>query len=305
MQRLVVSQMNEATTQPRVSVVIPVFNEGTATADVCARVRRALEPMGRDAFEIIVVDDGSTDGALKETPSGADVLVRHRRNRGYGAALKTGFAHARGETIVIIDADGTYDPAYIPALIEAVSPDTPMAVGARTGANAKIPALRKPAKRALTALANYLAGRRIPDLNSGLRAVRRTSMENYLHLLPDGFSLTTTLTLAFVSDGKEIAYIPIDYASRRGARSKIRPVRDTQQILITILRTVMNFNPLKVFLPLAGILAAMSLTVLFVSGVYFGRIMDGTVAVLALSAAQSVVVGLLADMLARLGKARR
>jgi glycosyltransferase involved in cell wall biosynthesis len=297
--------MSEPLTNPRVSVLIPVFNEGAGTAGVCSGVRRVLEPMGSGAFEIIVIDDGSTDGALKETPAGADLIVRHRRNRGYGASLKTGLTRCRGEMVVIIDADGTYDPAYIPKLIETVSLDTPMAVGSRTGASIKIPALRKPAKWVLTALANYLAGQRIPDLNSGLRAALKDDVIGYRHLLPNGFSLTTTLTLAFLCDGKEVAYLPINYGSRRSGQSKIRPIRDTLQILNTIVRTVMSFNPLKVFLPLAAIFGVLSLAVLYVSARYMPRVMDGTVAVLALAAGQSIAVGVLADMLVRLSKARR
>ena len=135
-------------TTPSVSVVIPVYNEGRAVAPVCEAVRKALADLGDDALEVIVVDDGSTDGALAERPKDADVLLRHDTNRGYGAALKTGFAKARGKTIVIIDADGTYDPIAIPTLLKKLKPGTDMAVGARTGDVVKIPFERKPASPA-------------------------------------------------------------------------------------------------------------------------------------------------------------
>ncbi|MCX7048876.1 MAG: glycosyltransferase family 2 protein [Candidatus Sumerlaeota bacterium] len=303
--------------KPSISVVIPVYNEGKAAAEVCRRTREVLAalPPAADggeaseggvapAFEIIIVDDGSTDGALSECPTGADLLVRHGRNRGYGAALQTGFRKARGKTIVIIDADGTYDPADVPKLLAKLSPDVEMAVGARTGAQVAIPLFRRPAKWLLNRLANYLAEIKIPDLNSGLRAVHKEALEDYLHLMPQGFSLTTTVTLAFLCDGREVAYVPINYGSRKEGKSKIRPLRDTKQILLIILRTITFFKPMKIFFPFSLILAIMALVVLLVSGLFLGRIMDGTVAVFTISSAQSFFFGLLADFVGRTAKAR-
>ena len=281
-----------------ISIIIPCYNEGDTPRRASEQARRALAEAGYDRVEIILVDDGSTDGSLAETPPEADLLVRHLRNRGYGAALKTGFARATGDIIVFMDADGTYDPAAIPRLIERLGPETPMAVGARSGATNEYPLMRRIAKWPLRALADYLAGRRIPDLNSGLRAVSRNHLWDYLHLLPDGFSLTTTLTLALMCDGYEVAYVPIPYSARVGA-SKIHPLRDTQQILITILRTVTYFHPLKVFVPLSVLLALAALIVLVVSALFFDKVMDGTVSVLVLSACQSIALGLMADVIGR------
>lgn len=295
--------MTDNATQPKVSVIIPVYNEGAGVGPVCSGVREALASMGEGAVEIIVVDDASTDGALKECPAGADRLIRHRRNRGYGAAIKNGVRHSRGETVVIIDADGTYDPADIPKLLGKMSHGTRMVVGARTGASVAIPMIRKPAKWLLGKLANYLSGVRIPDLNSGLRAIGRKEFDLFAHLLPEGFSLTTTITLAFLCDGREIAFVPIDYAKRRDGASKIRPIRDTYRILLTILRTVTYFNPLKIFLPMCATLGILAVVVLVASWAH-GQIMDGTVAVLAMASIQSLAFGLLADAITRSGRAQ-
>lgn len=279
-----------------VSIVIPVYNEAE-------NIERFLEQITtlkneHPDYEVIVVDDGSTDGLLHDKiRSRVDQLFVHPTNMGYGAAIKTGIRHARGEIIVIIDADGTYSPEEIPRLVSALS-ECDMAVGARTGSVVHIPLIRQPAKYVLTKIANYLAEQKIPDLNSGLRAFRKKDVEKFLHLLPRGFSLTTTLTLAYLSSDMIVKYIPINYFPRRG-RSKIRPLTDTKNIFLTIIRTIIYFNPLKFCIPLSVFLALLGLLVLIVSGLFMGRIMDGTVSVLVLTAVQVLVIGLVADLIVR------
>jgi glycosyltransferase involved in cell wall biosynthesis len=179
----------------KVSVVIPAYNEEEGLAADVAVVRRVMDESGLDC-ELIVVDDGSRDGTseIAEQLEGIR-LFRHPRNRGYGAALKTGIRHAEGEIIVITDADGTYPPRCIPDLVADMQ-HADMAVGARTGEVVKVPLLRKPAKWFLTRLASYLAETDIPDLNSGLRAFRRSDAVRFWSVLPMGFSFTTTITLA-------------------------------------------------------------------------------------------------------------
>lgn len=279
-----------------VSIIIPVFNERNSVNKVLADINQLKEE--ESGWEIILVDDGSTDGLEHEKIRPlVDQLLVHPRNMGYGAAIKTGMRHANGEVIVIIDADGTYAVSDIPRLIERLK-NCDMVVGARTGEVVKIPLLRQPAKFVLTKLANYLAGEKIPDLNSGLRAFRKKDAENFLHLLPRGFSLTATLTLAYLSSDLLVEYIPINYLPRVG-KSKIRPLYDTQSILLTILRTIIYFNPLKVCVPLSLILAILAIMVLVISGLFTSRVMDGTVAVLSLTAVQVLVIGLLADLIVR------
>ncbi len=286
------------------SIILPFFNEQETVGAVVEEIRTTFH--GRSDYEIVLVNDGSTDVNLAVLERLPVRLVHHRENRGYGAAIKTGIRHSRSELIVILDADGTYPAAEIPRLLEAVSRGADMAVGDRSQQPEAYrnlgPWHRRLAKRLLAATANYLAGRRIPDLNSGLRAFRRGDAERFLRLAPDGFSLTATLTLAYLCEGLTVEYVPIAYRPRSGReRSKIRPVQDTLAILLTIIRTITYFHPLKVFLPAALALGAAGLAVLII-GILTHNILDGTVSVLLLSSVQLAVLGLVADLISRKGR---
>ena len=242
-----------------VSVVIPAYNEEGGLAEVVRGLRARMESSGRP-FEIIVVDDGSVDGTL-EVARGLGVhVIAHHVNRGYGAALKTGIRKARGEHILICDGDGTYPPESIPELLGHID-DNDMVVAARTGASVDIPFFRRLAKGILRRLAIFLSDSAIPDLNSGLRAFRKDAVLHFFPILPSGFSFTTTITLAMLCNEGRVEYVPINYSKRTG-RSKIRPLRDTINFLLLITRTILYFNPLKIFLPVslgAGLLFAVSL----------------------------------------------
>ncbi len=230
------------------SVIVPAFNEEEGVGRVLAELRSVLGRSERPS-EVLVVDDGSTDGTARVAAAAGVRVVRHERNLGYGASLKTGIRRARWDRIVITDADATYPLGRLLDLVEALA-EVDMAVGARTGETVRVPLLRRPAKWCLRKLAQYLTGVAIPDLNSGLRCFRKSTIAEYMHLLPLGFSFTTTATLAYHADGRLVRYLPIDYQDRRGA-SKIRPVRDTYNFLLLILRTVMYFDPIRVFMPAA------------------------------------------------------
>jgi glycosyltransferase involved in cell wall biosynthesis len=282
-----------------VTVVIPAFNEEAGIASTLAELRGVLQGQGRP-WEVVVVDDGSTDATAELARSeGADV-VRLPQNRGYGAALKAGIARARFELVVITDADGTYPAAAIPALLEHAA-DYDMVVGARTGASVHVPAARRPAKWLLGRLASYLAGQAIPDLNSGLRVVRRRVVERYENLLPSGFSFTTTITLAVLVNDGLVRWHPIDYRPRLGA-SKIRPLH-AFDFLMLILRTVVFFNPLKVFLPAGAVLFLIGFAK-FVWDLFVGNFSE-TVVMGFLGAVVVWCVGLLSDQIARTGMGPR
>ncbi len=229
-----------------VSVVIPAFNEENGVGPQVDSIRKVLHSSGIK-HEIIVVDDGSSDRtAAAAVKAGARVL-RHLNNRGYGASLKTGITAARYEAIAITDADGTYPSDQIPAMLEMLE-TADMVVGARIGESVKIPWVRKPGKLLLGMLANRIAGRKIPDLNSGLRVFWRDCAVQYFPVLSNKFSFTTTITLALMADDYQVVYHPINYYQRIG-KSKIVP-RHFLDFTILVLRMAMLFQPLKVFVPI-------------------------------------------------------
>ncbi len=293
---ILVDDRQGGTVKKGISIVIPAFNEEGGIAPVLQAVDQVLVHAGH-SYEIIVVNDGSQDdtrGAIQQ--SGVDVvIVNHDVNRGYGASLKTGIRRAQYATIVITDADGTYPNERIPELVRLCDEGYDMVVGARVGQDVHIPALRRPPKWFLRKLANYLTEMEIPDLNSGLRVMRREAVERFMNILPNGFSFTTTITLSLLTNGYNVKYIPIDYHRRTG-QSKIRPIRDTLNFLQLILRTVLYFEPLKIFIP-ASFLVFITGLVLFGCGLFFfDVILDISFIVLVTCAIQLVAIGLLADL---------
>lgn len=279
------------------SVIIPAYNEEKGIGPVLEQLPAILRASGLEAWEIIVVDDGSRDKtAVVAAGCPGVTLVRHRQNRGYGAALKTGIRHARYEWICITDADGTYPNERIPDLwAQQAQGQADMVVGARTGEKVAIPLLRRPAKWAIGRLACYVAGEPIPDINSGLRLFRRGVAVRFLSLLPDGFSFTTTITLAMLANGYLVDYVPIDYRARVG-RSKIRPIHDTLNFARLVLRIGLYFAPLKIFLPLTGALLVLALAWALFSKFVLGELADVSTLIIAMAGVQVAVVGLLAEL---------
>jgi len=275
-----------------VSIVIPAYNE---TGGIRPTLEQLKESIGDLDCEILVVDDGSEDDTASQAEACGVRVIRHDVNRGYGASLKTGIRNAAGAVICITDADGTYPNDRIPELFGLME-RYDMVVGARTGANVAIPLIRRPAKWCLNQLANLLAGTKIPDLNSGLRLFRKDVVDKYMHFMPAGFSFTTTITMAMLNDDYLVKYVPIDYYHREG-RSKIRPIRDTSNFVMLILRVTMYFKPLKIFLPIAGLLLVGSIIALIGD---LGRetgLSDKTV-IMSLATGMVFLVGLLADAVA-------
>ena len=277
-----------------VAVVIPAFNEADGVGAIVKRVRAGLSATPY-AFDVVVVDDGSEDDTAGEAVKHGARVIRLAENRGYGAALKAGISATKSDYVVITDADGTYPPERIPELVERME-HMDMVVGSRAMRDASIAIVRRPAKLFLNALASYLSGCRIPDLNSGLRVMRRSVLMKFVHLLPSGFSFTSTITLAMLCTNHRVSYVPVVCSPRVGS-SKIRP-SDFTAFLILVLRTVVLFNPLKVFLPLGSVIFAFG-AVKLVYDLFLWNLSD--TAVMAFLAAVIVwSVGLLADMIARL-----
>ena len=285
------------------SIVIPVFNEENGLPKTIAFFESLIKKNPK--IEVIFVDDGSTDKSAKILSSLQEPgikIVRHNKNKGYGASLKTGLNRARYEYFCITDADGSYPNEKIPLLFDRLLlEDAAMVVGQRTGRAVDPGLFRKFSKFALRKLAEYLSREAIADFNSGLRIAKKSLVLKASGYLPDGFSFTTTLTLFLLSTSQPIIYVPIDYRKRQG-RSKIRPIRDTLNFLQLIIRTIMFFNPLRVFLPLSLFFLALSVLVLLVTSL-LGRVMDIATIVLFVTGIQLLALGLLADLIdKRLGK---
>jgi glycosyltransferase involved in cell wall biosynthesis len=275
------------------SIVIPAYNEEKGIGAVLENVT-SLD--GR--FEIIVVDDGSEDNTATIVENYSSVrLIHQQHNMGYGAALKAGIESASTETVLIMDADGTYPHETIPDLIKTMQDGKySMVVGARTAKNIKIPLIRKPAKWFINKLANYLSGMKIPDLNSGLRIMKKSDIERFLHFLPSGFSFTTTITLALLVNNFPVKYFPITYDKRKG-KSKIRPIRDTLNFIQLIIRTILYFNPLKVFVPLSISLVIFAFLLLAGSWIYLEKPLDVTFGVILMTSVMVLAIGMLADLI--------
>lgn len=243
-----------------ISIIIPAYNVEGSIGSVLDGLRA-----WRERAEIIVIDDGSTDRTAEIAERAGVRVIRHRVNKGYGAALKTGIRAARGDVIVMMDSDGEHNAAYIQALLDAM-PENEMVVGAR-GKGSHAPLLRRPGKWILGKVANYLAETNIPDLNSGLRAFRKDIVLRFMPILPNGFSFTTTLTLAFFKEGYNIAYVPITTTPRVG-KSTVNPIRDGMNTLMLIIRIIALFDPIKVFLPMSIALFLIGVAYWIASGVY-------------------------------------
>jgi glycosyltransferase involved in cell wall biosynthesis len=239
-----------------VTIVLPCFNEEEHVHLELDRILASMDASGM-AYELLAVDDKSTDGTLDvlrryEAQHPAVRVMAFPRNSGSGTVRRIGTREARGEIVVWTDADMTYPNERIPEFVQMLWDDDAydQVVGARTTEEGTYKFLRVPAKWTIRMVAQILTGVKIPDLNSGLRAFRRSVSLPYLRLLPAGFSCVTTLTVSFLSNNHDIRYVPIDYAKRAG-KSKFKFVRDAYRYILQVMRMVMYFNPIKLLLPVA------------------------------------------------------
>ncbi|HEV8167273.1 MAG TPA: glycosyltransferase family 2 protein [Actinomycetota bacterium] len=284
--------------EPDVSVVLPCYNERDHVELEVKRIRAALEGAGM-SYELICVDDGSSDGTREVLEAMADVrTILLPRNQGSGTARRIGTQQARGRVVVWTDADLTYPNERIPELVAHLDDTWDQVVGARRSEAGTYKLARVPAQGAIRKLASFLTNADIPDLNSGLRAFKRSVAEPYLRLLPAGFSCVTTITLAFLSNGHPVKYVPIDYFKRAG-RSKFHPLRDAYNYIIQVLRMVMYFNPLRVLMPVGlTLLAATFLKAGVDLVVHHWHVASSTVLV-GLAGFNIMAIALLADLVVR------
>ncbi len=252
---------------PNVSVVIPAFNEETTVAETVRQVLAAFEDSGHDA-EVIVVDDGSTDDTAKLAQEAGAAVYGHPLNIGYGNAIITGNRHAQYDIIAIADADGTYPVAELPKMVDSlVARDLDMIVGARQGKHYESSLMKSIARRLFRLFAEFTTGCPIPDINSGLRVMKRELIDQYGPIASGGFSFSTTLTVVSLLTSHFVDYAPIQYFARRGT-SKVHRFRDTLRAAQILVMAVLVFNPIKPFLVLAGLVLASGLFSVLV-GVFF------------------------------------
>ena len=283
-----------------ISVVLPVYNEkGHLRAEI-DRIRAALEASNH-SFELIVVDDGSSDGSEKELPNIPGItLITHGKNQGSGAARRTGTTAARGRVVVWTDVDMTYPNDLIPELVDAMEGYDHI-VGWRQTEEGTLKWLRTPAKWVIRKLASFLSETDIKDLNSGLRAFRRDVAMQYVHELPKGFSCVTTLTMSFLGNGYSVGFFPIEYFPRAG-RSKFHWLKDTRRYILQVIRMTLSYNPLKVFLPLGLTLLALGFVKLGTDWAQRDFRLAANTLLIFFAALQVITVGLLADLVVRATK---
>lgn len=290
-----------------VTVVLPAHNEVGHIQEEIDRITASMNTSDY-SWELLVVDDGSTDGTTELLEQGLEHGACYRlivlpTNHGSGYARKVGSRAARGEVVVWTDADMTYPNDEIPALVGQLD-GYDHVVGARTSEEGTHRWARVPAKYLIRGLAQYLTQTRIPDLNSGFRAFRRDVALPYLHLLPAGFSCVTTITMAFLANGHTVRYVPIPYAERAG-RSKFHWRRDTARYFLQVVRMVMTFNPLRVFMPIGLVLLTLAFGKVVFDAVDKNFRITSNAIILTIVSLQIIVTGLLADLIVRLYADRR
>ncbi len=279
-----------------ISIVLPIYNEEKVIEETINDIKTACRD-SRINFEIIAVNDCSKDRSseILQNIDGIKV-ISHKINQGYGASIKTGIKNAQGSWILITDADGTYPNKDIPKLVSHL-PDYDMVIGARTGSKVKIPLVRRPAKWFLNKFAGYLAGHKIPDLNSGLRVFKKDIAEKYWNLFPNRFSFTSTITMVCFTNGYSVKYLPINYFRREG-KSSIRPTHFID-FLNLVIKLSLFFKPIKVFALLSLFLFLLGLGVGFYSKLVLGQLADVITVLLMITALQTFFFGLIAELIIR------
>jgi len=278
------------------SIIIPAFNEETAIGALLAR----MNEMGiTEKYEVIVVDDGSTDRTCEIVKKFPVKLLRHEANKGYGASLKTGIRNASGEKVMMFDSDGQHDPLYLDQLINMLS-EYDMAIGERTSDSFQVKN-RRGGKTIIRKVGEFLVEQKLPDFNSGFRGFDRKLILSMLHIMPNGFSFSTTSTLAFLKEGYTIGKFPIKVDSRQGRASSVKFLKDGPKTMLLLFRIIMLFNPLKVFFPASAIITLLG----FLWGLYgyiaFERFSNSAIILITLGMFL-FFFGLLADQIALLNR---
>jgi len=280
----------------QLSIIIPAHNEEKIINQTIEALKNELSKIPELEYEIIVINDASTDRTIDVLGKIEKIkIINHNQNKGYGASLKSGIKEAKFEKLLFFDADGQHKGEYVREMLKYAN-DFDMVSGARIGY--KGPIIRQPGKKILHWLANYLSQQKIPDLNCGLRIVKKEKISEFTHLLCDGFSFSTTSSLLFLTEGMSVKYVPITINKREG-KSKVRP-KHAFDTLIFILRVILLTSPLRVFLPISILLFVAS-GALLIQNIIHENISDATILLL-VSAILIFFFGLLADQVSAIRK---
>jgi glycosyltransferase involved in cell wall biosynthesis len=274
------------------SVVIPVYNEEDAVRISLDRIR---DMKLHEKFEFLYIDDGSEDSTydiIRQYPVKA---IRHTANKGYGAALKTGIRHASGAKVILMDGDGQHDPKYIEEM-DSLLNDYDMVIGERTALSYQ-EKKRKAGKKIIRKVGEFLVEQLLPDYNSGYRGFHAAQIRSMLHIMPNGFSFSTTATLAYLKEGYNIVTLPIEVTERIGRKSSVRPLKDGTKTILLLFRIIMLFNPMKVFLPASIIIFLTGFGFGLYGYLVFNRFSNGAM-LLTVLGMFLFFIGLLADQIA-------
>lgn len=281
----------------KISVIIPVYNEAGTIKNVITNLKKELAGLNLANYEIMAIDDVSTDNSLEILKKIADIkIIKHPYNKGNGAAVKTGLRHAKFDWILIFDADGQHKTEDIKQLLKYTE-NYDLISGERHGYQG--PWIRQPGKKLIHWLARYLLGQKIKDFNCGFRLIRKDALLRFTNLLPNGFSWATTSLFAFYKEKLNVKFVPIEINKRQGGKSMVKP-GDAVTYFMLILRLIMLFSPLRFFLPISFLLFLIALIILILDVFVIGAYHNITIGFLLFSSILIFFFGLLADQVAAL-----
>jgi len=282
-----------------ISIIIPNYNDADALPNVLDSLFDTISKMDIE-YEILIINDGSTDQSENILKQDKRIkLINHPYNKGYGASLKTGIRNAKGEKIIVLDSDGQHSSEYIRKLSELLN-EYDMIIGERTDKAFQIET-RKLGKKILKLICEYLVEQNIPDFNSGYRAFDRKLMMELLNIMPNGFSFSTTSTLAFIKEGYKIGTFALEVKARMGRKSNVRFFKDGFKTLLLIFRIVMLFNPLKIFFPSSIFFSFFGLSYGIYSFIVDGRFANSAV-VITIFGMLLFFFGLIADQISMINR---
>jgi glycosyltransferase involved in cell wall biosynthesis len=283
----------------KISIIVPAYNEEEA---ISFGLEKFVSLGYHKKYELIYINDGSTDKTEEIIRTYPVKIFNHHVNKGYGAALKTGIRKATGDKIIILDSDGQHNPEYIEQIVELLN-EYDMVIGERNKESFQVKR-RQAGKNLIRRVGEFLVEQKLPDYNSGFRGFDKELMREMLHLMPNGFSMSTTSTLAFLKEGYTIGTFPIQVEERIGRKSNVRMVKDGSKTMLLLLRIIMLFNPLKIFFPLSLIIGFVGFVWGVVGFFISSRLPNSAIIILSFGIIM-FFIGLLADQVAMLNRIKR